>query len=220
MGLQFERMSDSRSSSQAASPGVVWDSTGPSRAERAGVLKATGATMWFTGLSASGKSTIAAALERKLISRGVWCYRLDGDNLRHGLNADLGFDDASRHENNRRAGEVAKLFADAGLIVLASFISPYRADRDRIRALHRNDGQGPLEFLEVFVDAPVGVCESRDPKGLYRKARAGELTKFTGISDPYEAPLSPELVLRTAELGVDESVAQCEALLRQHGCIP
>ncbi len=152
-----------------------------------------GATVWFTGLSGSGKSTVAVAAERLLITTGRPAYVLDGDNLRHGLNADLGFSAADRAENVRRVGHVASLLADAGVVALVPLVSPYRADRDLVRGLHRDAG---LPFVEVFVDTPLALCEQRDPKGLYKKARAGELTGFTGIDDPYEAPQAPELVLR------------------------
>jgi len=151
-----------------------------------------GATVWLTGLSGSGKSTVAVALERLLVDAGRPAYRLDGDNLRHGLNADLGFSTADRDENVRRAGEVARLLADAGVVAIVPLISPYRAGRDRARAIH---GAAGLAFVEVFVDTPIAVCEQRDPKGLYAKARAGEITGFTGIDDPYEAPSAPELRL-------------------------
>src|SRR5690606_1867210 len=150
-------------------------------------------TIWFTGLSASGKSTIACALEQVLVQSGMPAYRLDGDNIRHGLNKNLGFSAADRAENIRRIGEVARLFADSGVIALTAFISPYRADRDLAREVHEKDKLG---FFEVFVDTPIDVCEQRDPKGLYKKARAGELKGFTGIDDPYEAPAKPELVLK------------------------
>ena len=152
--------------------------------------------MWFTGLSGSGKSTIATEVERLLLAREQPTYLLDGDNLRHGLNADLGFDEASRTENVRRVGEVARLFADAGVVALVPLVSPYRAGRDRARAMH---DAASLRFLEVFVDTPIDECERRDPKGLYKKARAGELKNFTGIDDPYEAPLAPDLVLRPTD---------------------
>lgn len=157
----------------------------------------SGLTVWFTGLSGSGKSTVAVAVEQLLIERRVPSYLLDGDNLRHGLNGDLGFSADDRDENVRRASEVARLFADSGAIALVPLISPYRAGRDRARELHVAAG---LRFVEVFVDTPIELCEERDPKGLYKLARAGELTGFTGIDDPYEGPLSPELVL-TPELG-------------------
>jgi bifunctional enzyme CysN/CysC len=155
-----------------------------------------GATIWFTGLSGSGKSTIAAACEQLLLARGAPAYMLDGDNLRHGLNGDLGFSAADRAENVRRVGEVARLFADAGVVVVVPLISPYRADRDRVRAAH---DAARLAFIEVHVATPIDLCEQRDPKGLYAKARAGEITGFTGIDDPYESPLTPELVLTPAD---------------------
>ena len=164
--------------------------------------------MWLTGLSGSGKSTIAVALEKTLWSRGVRTYILDGDNIRHGLNKNLGFSPADRTENIRRIGEVAKLFADAGLVAVTAFISPYRADRDQVRALMR-----PGDFIEVLVDCPLDICEQRDVKGLYQKARAGQIPEFTGISAPYEAPLTPELTLRTAEQSPEESAAQVLAYL-------
>ncbi|CAN5622753.1 N/A [soil metagenome] len=152
--------------------------------------------MWLTGLSGSGKSTVAAALERLLVDAGRPAYRLDGDNLRHGLNGDLGYDAAARDENVRRAGEVARLFADAGLVAIVPLISPYRAGRDRARAVHAEAG---LAFVEVFVDTPIEECERRDPKGLDAKARAGEITGFTGVDDPYEPPTDAELVLTPAD---------------------
>ena len=151
-----------------------------------------GATVWLTGLSGSGKSTVAVALERLLVAQGRPAYRLDGDNVRHGLNGDLGFSEADRTENVRRVAEVARLMADAGVVAIVPLISPYRAGRDHARALH---AEADLAFVEVFVDTPIELCEQRDPKGLYKKARAGEITGFTGIDDPYEAPLQPELVL-------------------------
>ncbi len=156
----------------------------------------TGATVWLTGLSGSGKSTVAVVLEQLLVGLGRPAYRLDGDNLRLGLNADLGFTPADRDENVRRAGEVARLFADAGLVAIVPLISPYRRGRDHARSIHLEAG---LPFLEVFVDTPLSVCEQRDPKGLYAKARAGEITGFTGIDDPYEAPVRPELTLTPAD---------------------
>ena len=162
-----------------------------------------GAVLWFTGLSGSGKSTIGHRVERMLIERGAFAYVLDGDNIRHGLNSDLGFTPEDRVENIRRIGEVARLFADAGALVVSAFISPYRKDRDRIRGL-----MGEGEFVEVFVDTPLEVCEARDPKGLYKKARAGEISNFTGLDAPYEAPESPEVHLRTADLSVDEAATQ------------
>lgn len=172
-----------------SAPHVVWHSPTVTRTQRA----TRGGTIWLTGLSGSGKSSVAAEVERRLVASGRPAYLLDGDNLRHGINAGLGFSAADRRENVRRAGEVARLFADAGMVAVVSLISPYRADRDLVRAVHQRDG---LPFVEVFVDTPLAVCEERDPKGMYAKARAGEITGFTGIDDPYEAPFTPDLVLR------------------------
>ena len=186
-------MTGAQPDSPRASPNVVWHESVFSRADRWATLGLRGATVWFTGLSGSGKSTIANELERLLVAAGQPAYVLDGDNLRHGLNADLGFAAADRDENVRRVAEVARLFADAGLVALVPLISPYRAARERARRAHDVAG---LPFVEVFVDTPIEICESRDPKGLYRKARAGEITGFTGIDDPYEPPVDPELVLR------------------------
>jgi bifunctional enzyme CysN/CysC len=174
------------------SDNVVWHSGNHTSAERAAATGSRGATVWFTGLSGSGKSTIAVTVEDALLAAGRVTYMLDGDNLRHGLNADLGFTADDRHENVRRVGEVARLFADAGVVALVPLISPYVADRDRARRAHEVAG---VPFIEVFVDTPIELCERRDPKGLYAKARAGEITGFTGIDDPYEAPVDPELVL-------------------------
>ena len=171
---------------------VTWHPGDVTRHERL----SRGATVWFTGLSGSGKSTIAAACERLLLRAGRPAYVLDGDNLRHGLNGDLGFSPADRAENVRRVGEVARLFADAGVVVVVPLISPYRADRDRVRSAHE---AAELRFIEVHVATPIDVCEQRDPKGLYAKARAGEITGFTGIDDPYEPPVAPELVLTPAD---------------------
>ena len=190
------------------------------RAERFGSLKTSGATIWFTGLSASGKSTIGSALERALVARARFCTWLDGDNIRLGLCSDLTFSGEHRHENIRRIGEVAKLFADSGIIAITSFISPYRADRDRCRAMHQAAPGGPLPFLEVFIDTPIAICEQRDPKGLYKKARAGLLPHFTGIDDPYEPPLNPDLILKPASMSVDECVLAALTLLRDRGIIP
>lgn len=196
------------SSSKATN--IHWHEGNLTRDERWAALKCKGCTMWFTGLSASGKSTIASALEQVLVQRGVPAYRLDGDNIRFGLNNNLGFSAEDRAENIRRIGEVAKLFADGGMVTLTSFISPYAADRDKARAVHEKAG---LRFIEVFVDAPIDVCEQRDPKGLYKKARAGEIKGFTGIDDPYEAPTKPELVLKPATMSVEDSVKACLAYL-------
>jgi adenylyl-sulfate kinase len=185
------------------SPNVVWHDDGIPRGERWGAAGVHGLTVWLTGLSGSGKSTIAAAVSERLAARGVLTYTLDGDNLRHGLNGDLGFSATDRAENVRRVAEVARLFADAGVVALVPVISPYRAGREHARALHAAAG---LTFIEVFVDAPVDVCESRDPKGLYAKARAGEITGFTGVDDPYEPPAEPDIVIETATTSVDDAV--------------
>lgn len=163
-----------------------------------------GGILWFTGLSCSGKSTLAVELERRLFERGCRAYMLDGDNVRQGLSADLGFSHEDRSENIRRIGEVAGLFADAGLIVITAFISPYRADRDRIRAAH------PGHFCEVYINAPLELCERRDTKGFYKRARAGEIKEYTGVSAPYEPPLAPELEVRTGE---EDVAASAEKLL-------
>jgi adenylylsulfate kinase len=195
---------------------ITWDEGLLSREHRWRALGRSGVTVWLTGLSASGKSTIASALERALVDMKLPAYRLDGDNIRHGLNKNLGFSAEDRHENIRRIGEVAKLFADSGSAAITAFISPYRTDRDLVRQSHEQAG---LPFLEVFVDAPLELCERRDPKGLYKKARAGALRGFTGIDDPYEAPLSPELVLRTSELNVEQCVARCLEALRSVGAV-
>jgi len=182
---------------------VTWQDGEISREDRFNILSQRGATIWFTGLSGSGKSTIAIALERALYNIGKLSYRLDGDNVRLGINKNLGFSEADRKENIRRIGEVAKLFGDAGVLSLSSFISPYKADRDEVRALHEATG---LEFIEVFVDCALSVAEERDPKGLYKKARAGEIKNFTGIDDPYEAPVNPEIHLHTDEMTLEEEV--------------
>ena len=195
---------------------IHWHEGNITREERWKALDCTGCTMWFTGLSASGKSTIACALEQVLVDRGVNCYRLDGDNVRHGLNSNLGFSAEDREENIRRIGEVAKLFADAGVVTLTSFISPYVADRDRVRKVHEAGG---LRFIEVYVDTPIEVCEERDPKGLYKKARAGEIRGFTGIDDPYEAPEGAELVLKPGEEDVEGCVRRCLEYLEGSGVI-
>lgn len=186
-----------------ASENVVWHQSDLPRDQRWAALGVQGATVWFTGLSGSGKSTVAASVERRLLENGTPAYLLDGDNLRHGLNGDLGFSADDRSENVRRVAEVARLFADAGLVSLVPLISPYRADRDRARAAHT---AADLRFVEVFVNTPIEECEARDPKGLYVRARAGEITGFTGIDDPYEAPVSPDLEL-TPALGDAEALA-------------
>ncbi|KAJ3562796.1 hypothetical protein NP233_g9351 [Leucocoprinus birnbaumii] len=171
--------------------------------ERSDLLGQKGATIWLTGLSASGKSTIACALEQHLLHLKKFSYRLDGDNIRFGLNKDLGFDEQSRNENIRRIGEVSKLFSDASAITITAFISPYRKDRQVARELHES---ASIPFIEVFVDAPLSVVEERDPKGLYKKARAGVIKDFTGISAPYEEPEKPEIHIKTNENSVEDAV--------------
>lgn len=178
--------------SDHTSPNVVWQSGRVDRERRQQIFNQQGATLWMTGLSGAGKSTLAFLLEHLLIEQGYKAYVLDGDNVRHGLNSNLGFSAEDREENIRRVGEVAKLFADAGMIVLASFISPFRKDRELVRTIH---SAGKLPFIEIFIDTPLTVCEERDPKKLYAKARRGEIKDFTGISSPYETPLNPEIRL-------------------------
>ena len=195
---------------------VTWEEGLVSREDRFQILRQTGATIWFTGLSGSGKSTISAALERALFKLGKLSYRLDGDNVRLGINKNLGFSEADRKENIRRIGEVAKLFGDAGTISLSSFISPYAADRDEVRRLHE---AADLRFVEVFVDCPLSEAERRDPKGLYKRARAGEIKNFTGIDDPYEEPVRPEIHLRTDRLTVEEEVSEIIDYLERNGII-
>jgi bifunctional enzyme CysN/CysC len=188
----------------AKSKNIFWTEGKITARERAILTGHRGAVIWLTGLSGAGKSTIAQALERDLFRRGVHTYVLDGDNIRHGLNSNLGFSPEDRVENIRRVSEVARLMADAGTVVITAFISPYRMDRSRAREIAL---EGSSEFIEVFVDAPLEVCEARDPKNLYKKARAGQIREFTGIDAPYEAPEDPEIVVRTDEQNVDESVA-------------
>ena len=189
------------------SENVTWHAGHIAREQR----PSQGATIWFTGLSGSGKSTVAAACERLLVEAGRPAYVLDGDNIRHGLNGDLGYGAEDRAENVRRVGHVARLLADAGLVALVPLISPYRADRDLVRRLH---DEAALPFAEVYVDTPIELCETRDPKGLYAKARAGEITGFTGVDDPYEAPASPDLVLTPAD---GDATAMAEKVLRLLG---
>ncbi|KAL8371015.1 hypothetical protein RB595_001051 [Gaeumannomyces hyphopodioides] len=200
---------------------ITWHE-GLTRHERSELRKQRGFTVWFTGLSASGKSTVATALEQHLLHLGLAAYRLDGDNVRFGLNRDLGFSERDRNENIRRIAEVAKLFADSATVAITSFISPYRADRQTARELHAARAQGgddALEFVEVYVDIPIEVAEQRDPKGLYKKARAGEIKEFTGISAPYEAPLNPEITIKTHEKSVEECVAQIFQYLQEKGLV-
>lgn len=201
---------------QVKATNIHWHEGHVTREERQALFGQKGATIWFTGLSACGKSTIAVALEQVLYQQKHPAYVLDGDNIRHGLNKNLGFSAEDRAENIRRIGEVAKLFADAGIIAITSFISPYKADRDAVRDLHAKAG---IDFLECFVDTPIDICEQRDPKGLYKKARAGEIKGFTGVNDPYEAPEKPELVLKAGELSVAECVASVLNLLESRGTL-
>jgi len=195
---------------------VHWHEGDITRQHRADILGHRGATLWFTGLSGSGKSTVAVELEGVLNEMGVLAYRLDGDNVRMGINKNLGFSAEDRTENIRRIGEVAKLFVDAGVIALSSFISPYAADRDQVRALHEAAG---MDFIEVYVDCSLAAAESRDPKGLYKKARAGEIKNFTGIDDPYEAPARPEIHLHSDQQTLAEEVDQILTVLRKRGII-
>ena len=194
------------------STNITWHQSEIDQAAREELLKQKGCVIWFTGLSGSGKSTVANQVAAHLHQSGRITYVLDGDNIRHGLNKNLGFSPEDRQENIRRIGEVAKLFADAGLITTTAFISPYRQDRDAVR-----DIMPPDRFIEVFVDCPLEVCENRDPKGLYKKARAGELKGFTGIDAPYEAPQRPELVVNTNELDVAGCTEQVISYLMEHG---
>ncbi|HEX3149261.1 MAG TPA: adenylyl-sulfate kinase [Gemmataceae bacterium] len=229
-------------SSQIDPVRITWHEGSVTRPEREQLLKQKGCTLWFTGLSGSGKSTLAIAVEQVLTQRSHAAYVLDGDNVRFGLNAGpkilmqsrgyseaaakrfgLGFSADDRVENIRRVGEVAKLFADSGLITLASFISPYRKDRDAVRAIHETNKTGPIPFIEVFVNTAIEVCEQRDPKGLYKQARAavaqGKGMVFTGIDDPYEAPVAPELTIDTGSTSTQEGVARVLQFLQQRGII-
>ncbi|MCE0493791.1 adenylyl-sulfate kinase [Vibrio salinus] len=182
---------------------VVWHHSTVTHQDRVLQKGQTPVVLWFTGLSGSGKSTIANAVESQLMQQGKYSYLLDGDNVRHGLNKDLGFSDTDRVENIRRIGEVAKLFVDSGSIVLTAFISPFISDREQVRKILEPD-----PFLEVFVDTPLDICESRDPKGLYKKARAGEIKQFTGIDSEYQAPVNPEIHIKTAEYSIEECAIQ------------
>jgi adenylylsulfate kinase len=199
---------------------ITWHEGHVKREDREKLLGQNGATIWFTGLSGSGKSTIAFTLEHALVERGHLTYVLDGDNVRHGLNKNLGFSATDREENIRRIGEVAKLFADTGVISLTSFISPYRKDRDLVRQMHADVG---LPFIEVLVDVPIAVCETRDPKGLYEKARAalaaGKGMGFTGVDDPYEPPLSPDIVIHNDQITPQEAAAQVIRHLESQGML-
>ena len=221
---------------------ITWHEGGVTRDERAKLLKQKGCTLWFTGLSGSGKSTLAVALEQVLVQLGHAAYVLDGDNVRFGLNAGpktlmetrgydqssatrfgLGFSAEDRTENIRRIGEVTKLFAEAGLITLSSFVSPYRKDRDAVRAIHEKDKAGAIPFFEVHVSTDISICEQRDPKGLYKQARAaaasGKGMGFTGVDDPYEAPVNPELTIDTGKKTTQAAVADLVAFLKQRGIL-
>ncbi|NGQ95344.1 adenylyl-sulfate kinase [Brevibacillus sp. SYP-B805] len=191
---------------------LVWHNATVSKADRQRLHGHKSAVLWFTGLSGAGKSTLANALEQRLHAEGMRTYLLDGDNIRHGLNRDLGFSPADRTENIRRIAEVAKLFVDAGTLVMTAFISPYQADRELARSLVE-----PGEFIEIYVSCALETCEKRDPKGLYRKARAGEIPEFTGISAPYEPPVSPELVVHSDRQSLEESVEQIYRYLAAQG---
>ena len=199
---------------ESRSTNITWHAGHVTRPDREQLLGQRGVTVWLTGLSGSGKSTIAVGAERELVGRGRLAYVLDGDNIRHGLNKNLGFSPEDRTENIRRIGEVAKLFTDSGVIAMTSFISPYRADRDAVRALMPKG-----DFVEVYVSATVETCEGRDVKGLYQSARKGEIPEFTGISAPYEAPLQPELLLDTNRQTVEESIAGLVAYLEKSGTL-
>ncbi len=196
-------MFDSNDVSSNKSSNVVWHDTEVTKQERRRRNNHKSAIIWFTGLSGSGKSTIACALEKRLHEKSAQTYILDGDNMRYGLNSDLGFTSEDRKENIRRIGEVSKLFVDAGIIVLSSFISPFIEDRRFVRGIVSND-----EFIEIYVKCPLEICEHRDPKGLYSKARKGEIKHFTGIDSPYEEPVSPEVTIDTSLTDIDESVNQ------------
>lgn len=194
---------------------LTWHETTVTKQDREELLNQKGCVVWFTGLSGSGKSTLANAVAHQLHERNHHTYVLDGDNVRHGLNKNLGFSPEDREENIRRVGEVAKLFVDAGTIVMTAFISPYREDRDQARELIEEN-----RFVEVFVKCPLNICEERDPKGLYKKARSGEIKEFTGISAPYEEPNNPEVVVNTSELSVIESARQVIVYLEKAGLVP
>lgn len=193
---------------------IVWHQHSIDKEFRAKLKQQKPVILWFTGLSGAGKSTVAGALENKLAEKGYHTYLLDGDNVRHGLCSDLGFSEQDRRENIRRIGELAKLMADAGLIVLSAFISPHRAERQLVREMVPEG-----EFLEVYVNTSLEVCEQRDPKGLYKKARAGEIRNFTGIDSDYEAPINPEIDLLAGEKAIDELVEDCIQILKQRNII-
>ncbi|MBI3754646.1 MAG: adenylyl-sulfate kinase [Deltaproteobacteria bacterium] len=196
------------------STNIKWHHGKVTKEDRIKLMRQRGVTIWLTGLSGAGKSTIAVELERSLLENGHQAYILDGDNVRHGLNKNLGFSPEDRAENIRRIGEVAKLFTDANIVAITAFISPYRQDRDNVRKLLK---QG--EFVEVYVKCPVEKCEQRDTKGLYKKARAGEVKEFTGVSAPYEEPLNPELTIDTSNMSVEESTRAIISYLEEKGYV-
>lgn len=200
--------------SKAKSSNVVWSDTNVTKDRRDNLNKQRSAIIWFTGLSGSGKTTVANALEQQLHKLSFRTYLLDGDNVRHGLSNDLGFSDDHRTENIRRIGEVSKLFIDAGVLVLATFISPFKDDRKFVRNIVNE-----TEFIEIFIKCPLSECENRDVKGLYKKARAGEIPKFTGIDSPYEEPNNPEITIDTSKLSIDESVNEIINYLVKHSYI-
>lgn len=209
--FDYDKKNDGKSTN------IVWSEGLITQEERIKLTGKKGCTLWITGLSGSGKSTVACALEHEILkATSSHPYRLDGDNVRFGLNKDLGFTEQDREENIRRIGEVAKLFADSGSIAITAFISPYQRDREAVRKLHEEAG---IPFFEVHTHVPLDVAEGRDPKGLYKKARAGEIKGFTGIDDPYEAPESPEIVLPTHEFSVDQSVAKMMEFLNENGLL-
>ena len=195
---------------------IKWHKPRITKKDRWGSNKHKSALIWITGLSASGKSTLATELEHRLFQKKIKTFVLDGDNVRHGLNKDLGFSPADRKENLRRVGEVAKLLVDAGLLTIAAFISPYASDRDSIRGLFKGDNE---EFIEVYLKCDLGVCEARDPKGLYKKARNGDIPDFTGVSQPYEMPANPEFIIETDRLVIEESVESLIAYLKEREII-
>jgi adenylylsulfate kinase len=207
-------MSSDKTAPRPASTNVVWHHATVTRARREAQNSHRGAIIWFTGLSGSGKSTLAHAVEESLYQRGCRTFVLDGDNVRHGLCGDLGFSSKDRQENIRRIGEISKLFMEAGVIVLTAFISPYRADRERVRGMVENG-----DFIEVYCNTPLEICESRDVKGIYKKARAGEIADFTGISAPYETPENPELIVNTGTAELDACAQQIINEMMQRGII-
>ena len=197
------------------SKNIVWSESHITKQDRKNIFGHKGAVLWLTGLSGSGKSTIAKELEKKLLDRTINAYVLDGDNVRHGLNSDLGFSEADREENIRRIGAVSALFADAGLVVIAAFISPFRKGRELAK-----ESVGSDSFFEIFLDVPLEICEDRDPKGLYKKVRSGEIEKFTGIDSPYEKPTNPSLVIDTGATTLEQSVNALLSLLEKNKIIP